>query len=245
MVGTGVRPGPAPTTATGRHHAAMETVAVLDFETTGLSPQQGDRPTELAIVLLRGGEVVDRFQRLMNPGRPIPPFVTALTGISDAMVARAPPVEAVMREAADFVGERPLVAHNASFDRRFWEAERARIGLDAGGSFACTLLLARRLYPALTSHRLGAVASALGLPHTGRAHRALADAEMAAHLWCRIVEEACMRFGTEATAHAALATAQRVAAARVAEVLARRGRTPGAQPPDPPGDPSTVGASIR
>jgi DNA polymerase III subunit epsilon len=228
-----------------RHDAAMETVAVLDFETTGLSPQQGDRPTELAIVLLRGGEVVDRFQRLMNPGRPIPPFVTALTGITDALVARAPPVEAVMREAAGFVGDRPLVAHNASFDRRFWEAERARIGLDAGGSFACTMLLARRLYPSLTSHRLGALASALRLPDTGRAHRAMADAETAAHLWCRIVDEARRRFGATAAAHAALAAAQRAAPGRVAEVLVRGARPSAGQSVDPPDGPSPAGVSMR
>jgi DNA polymerase-3 subunit epsilon len=69
----------------------METVAVLDFETTGLSPNYGDRTTEIAITLVRDGLVVDSFQSLMNAGRRIPADVTALTGITNAMIAAAPP----------------------------------------------------------------------------------------------------------------------------------------------------------
>ena len=99
----------------------MESYAVIDFETTGLSPAHGARPTEIAVVLVRGDEIVDRFQSLMNPGVPIPRDIQAFTGISDAMVRRAPPVRAVMAEAVRLAGEHPIVAHNASFDRKFWE----------------------------------------------------------------------------------------------------------------------------
>ena len=157
-------------------------IAIIDFETTGTSPDLGDRPTEVAIVLTERGGVVDRFQSLMNPGIRIPAFITQLTGITNAMVQAAPPVAQVMAEAARFVGQTPLVAHNASFDRKYWQAELQRLGLPATQPFACTVLLARRLYPDAPNHRLGTLAQHLGLPATGRAHRALADAEMTAEL---------------------------------------------------------------
>jgi DNA polymerase-3 subunit epsilon len=161
---------------------AVSTLAVIDFETTGISPAQGDRPTEVAIVRLEHGVVVDRFQSLMNPGVRIPAFITQLTGITNAMVQTAPPVGQVMAEAARFVGQSPMVAHNASFDRKVWQAELHRLGLPALQPFACTVLLARRLLPQAPNHQLGTLVRHLGLPCTGRAHRALADAEMAAEL---------------------------------------------------------------
>ena len=116
----------------------MEIVAVIDFETTGLSPAQGDRATEIAAVLLENGKVVDRYQSLMNAGVRIPSYIEALTGISDAMIRRAPPVAEVMREVSDFVGDYPLVAHNASFDSRFWDAELARIQRARKQDFVCS-----------------------------------------------------------------------------------------------------------
>src|SRR3954470_13426774 len=98
----------------------MSLTAVIDFETTGLSPTMGDRATEVAIVLMEGDQVVDRFQSLMNAGVRIPPFIEAYTGITTAMISSAPRAETVMADAARFVGAAPMVAHNASFDRRFW-----------------------------------------------------------------------------------------------------------------------------
>jgi hypothetical protein len=107
----------------------MTRIAVIDFETTGISPAMGDRATEVAIVMMEGGRVVDRFQSLMNAGVRIPSFITQLTGITNAMVAAAPPAAQVMAEAGRFVGDVPMVAHNASFDRKFWVEELARAGL--------------------------------------------------------------------------------------------------------------------
>src|SRR5450830_1995005 len=115
----------------------METVAVLDFETTGLSHNWGDRATEIAINLVRDGQVLDRFQSLMNAGRRIPAEVTQLTGITNAMIASAPPVAKVMRDASRFVGKTPVVAHNASFDKKFWEAELAYLSIPSTNVFAC------------------------------------------------------------------------------------------------------------
>lgn len=182
----------------------MTCVAVIDFETTGLSPGMGDRATEVAIVLLEGDRVVDRFQSLMNAGVRIPAFIEAYTGISNEMIAGAPKAAEVMDEANRFVGARPMVAHNASFDRRFWLAELARLGQSAQQPFACTLLLSRRLYPHAPNHKLGSLATFHALPATGRAHRALADAETAAALLRRIRDDLRLRFGVVEPRHALL-----------------------------------------
>ena len=179
-------------------------IAVIDFETTGMAPAQGARATEVAIVLLQGTQVVDRFASLMRTGAWIPPFIEELTGISNAMVAAAPPAEAVMREAARFVGGAPMVAHNAAFDSKFWQSELQHAGLQATQPFACTVLLSRRVYPDAPSHKLGNLIDHLGLPRTGRAHRALADAEMAAALLARMQHDLGQRYGVPWPDHALL-----------------------------------------
>jgi len=170
--------------------ASARDVVVLDFETTGLSPRLGDRAIEIGAVRLRGGRSVERFQSLMHPGRPISAFIEQHTGITNAMLSTAPPAAAVMAEFAAFCGDDPLVAHNASFDQRFFDAERALIGLPAATPFACTLLLARRLLPEAPGHKLGTLVRHLGIPAAGAAHRALADAEVTAGLWTRLVDSA-------------------------------------------------------
>jgi DNA polymerase-3 subunit epsilon len=141
----------------------MQTVAVLDFETTGLSPTHGDRATEIAVILLRDGQIVDRYQSLMNAGRRIPSDVVKLTGITNDMIASAPTAK-VMHDAAKFVGNHPVVAHNAGFDRRLWQAELALLGMSAEHSFACTMLASRRIYPHAQSHRLSSLAEMLRIP---------------------------------------------------------------------------------
>lgn len=186
----------------------MPRIAVIDFETTGLSPAMGDRATEIAIVMLEGGEVVGRFQSLMNAGVRISSFIESFTGISNAMVASAPPAADVMAAASRFVGDAPMVAHNASFDRRYWMAELARLGLPALQPFACTVLLSRRLYPESRSHSLGAMAALHRLPTAGRAHRALADAEVAAALLGRIQADLCHRFDLAEAQHPLLMKVQ-------------------------------------
>ena len=186
-------------------------IAVIDFETTGMTPAQGARATEVAIVLVEGERVVDRFASLMKTGVWIPPFITQLTGITNAMVNAAPKAEGVMREAARFVGGAPMVAHNAAFDSKFWQSELGYAGLDAPHPFACTVLLSRRIYPDAPSHKLGNLVAHLGLPRAGRAHRALADAEMAAALLARLQRDLSLRFGTAWPEHALLMELQRCA----------------------------------
>lgn len=187
----------------------QQPIAVIDFETTGMTPAQGARATEVGIVLLEGGRIVDRFASLMHTGVPIPPFIERLTGISNAMLQSAPPAANVMGDAARFVGNCPMVAHNAAFDRQFWRAELQRLELPAEQPFACTVLLSRRIYPNAPSHKLGNLTDYLGLPRPGRAHRALADAEMAAALLLRMQHELQQRYAMPWPAHDLLLRLQR------------------------------------
>ena len=189
----------------------MSLVGVIDFETTGLSPAVGDRATEIAIVMTENGKVVARFQSLMNAGVRIPPFIEQYTGISNEMMRTAPPAADVMAQALRFVDGAPLVAHNASFDRRFWSSELGRLGPDASQehAFACTMLLSRRLYPQAGSYRLQSLASFHALPAARRAHRAMADAEVAAALLSRIREDIQREYRVEAAPHDLLVKLQR------------------------------------
>ena len=198
----------------------MEVVAVIDFETTGLSPAQGDRATEVAVVIVDNGRVVDRYQSLMNAGVRIPAYIEALTGISNAMIRSAPPAEAVMCDVSDFVGDIPIVAHNASFDARFWDAELARIQRARRQEFVCSLLLSRRLLPLAPSHKLGALVEYAKLPVAGRYHRALADAEMAASLLLRLEEELRLRHQVPDVSVELLRRIQRASKAQLPKCLA-------------------------
>lgn len=213
-----LQPTPSPSLSSSSSSSPL--IAVIDFETTGMAPSQGARATEVAIVLLQNGQIVDRFQSLLRTGAWIPPFITQLTGITNAMVAAAPDAEGVMREAARFVGDAPMVAHNASFDSKFWGAELALAGVAAPHAFACTVLLSRRLYPESPSHKLGSIVDHLGLPRAGRAHRALADAEMAAALLARMQHDLRERWRVPQPCHALLSTLQRCARPKVGALLA-------------------------
>ncbi len=203
----------------------MPRAAVLDFETTGLSPDLGDRGTEIAIVIVEAGRVVDRYASLMNAGVAIPAFITEFTGITNAMVRAAPPAATVMVDVHKFVGTTPLVAHNASFDRRFWLAELARAGLSATHPFACTMLLARRLYPNAPDHKLGTLVDLHRLPRPGAAHRALADAEMAALLWVQVQSDLRRLHGVKDPTHTLMVRLQKCSRSGVAAFLARHATT--------------------
>lgn len=195
--------------------------AVIDFETTGLSPGMGARPTEIAIVLIDGETIIDRYQSLMNPGVPIPYDIQRLTGITDKMVKVAPPVESVMHEAAEFVDLHPLVAHNAAFDCKFWDMELHQIGRQRQQEFICSLLLARRIFPEASNHKLGTLVQSLGLPSTGRYHRALADAEATAYLLLRIESELMHRFHLSAVSHELLLSIQKAHRSKLASCVRR------------------------
>ena len=164
-------------------------VVVLDFETTGLSPDNGDRAIEIGAVLVRNNQPVDRFQSLMNPGKRISLFIQDYTGITNAMLKKAPPIDEVMDEFSNFMAGHHLVAHNAGFDRRFLDAELQRIGKRRTQEFACSMLASRRIYPDAPSHNLEALVRYTDIATDGTYHRALADAEMTARLWIGMINE--------------------------------------------------------
>jgi len=197
------------------------TVIVLDFETTGLSPNQGDRAIEIGAVRLEQGVITDRFQRLMNPGRRIDRFIENYTGITNAMLRKAAPCDEVMEEFAGFLDGYDLVAHNASFDQRFLDAELECIQCSYSGGFACSMLAARRLYPAAPNHKLGTLVEYKALPNDGTFHRALADAEMTAHLWLTMLEDIELKHGIDDISFAMMQKLTKVSKGAVAGFFKR------------------------
>jgi DNA polymerase-3 subunit epsilon len=163
---------------------------VFDLETTGGSPEQC-RITEIGAVKVRGGELVGEFATLVNPGVPIPPTITYLTGITNAMVEPAPLIDAVLPTFVEFVGNAVLVAHNASFDTRFLAANLARLGYPAApNSIICTVRLARRLIKdEVPNLRLATLARALRA-RTQPCHRALDDARATVDVFHALLERA-------------------------------------------------------
>jgi DNA polymerase-3 subunit epsilon len=130
----------------------------------------------------------------------LPPFITSLTGITDAMLRGQPRPEQVMPRLQRFVRGLPIVAHNAAFDRGFLHAELARAGLKAESEFLCTMRLARRLAPGLPSYRLDALVDALQVraPNARQFHRSLADVNHTVAIW--------QNLQTRFTEHTGLAT---------------------------------------
>ena len=204
--------------AEGRH---ADTVIVLDFETTGMSPDRGDRAIEVGAVKLQSGRVIDRFQGLMNPGMQVSSFIEGLTGISNDMLSGAPACEVVMNAFADFIDGFDLVAHNASFDRRFLDAELAAIGRGYSGEFACSMLAARRVYPQAPNHKLGTLVEYRHISSNGTFHRALADAEMTTGLWLGMLSEITLQHQLEHIPFAMMQQLGRVPAAAAAGFLGR------------------------
>lgn len=171
-----------------------DSLVILDFETTGLSPDVGDRAIEIGAVRLVNGEVTERFQELMNPGRRVSSFIEDYTGISNSMLATADSCETVMNRFADFIADDNLIAHNASFDKRFLDAELARISRQYSGEFSCSLLLSRRVFQDAPSHKLGQLVEYARIPSEGGYHRALYDSEMTAKVWMAMLEDIGERY---------------------------------------------------
>lgn len=164
--------------------------AVVDIETTGGCPDRGHRITEIAVVEIRDGVIVEDFQTLVNPGREIPSRISELTGITDDMVAAAPFFEEVAEDLFGWLEERVFVAHNAPFDWRFLSAQLGdAIGFVPRAPRLCTVQLARRLAPELSRRNLDALATHFGVPIHSR-HRAYGDALATARVFLRLLDEA-------------------------------------------------------
>lgn len=168
---------------------------ILDFETTGLSPDNGDRAIEIGAVKLENGVITQRFQELMNPGRRVSYFIEDYTGITNTMLNGAAPCNEVMARFADFIQGQNLIAHNASFDKRFLDSELKRISSGYDGQFACSLLVSRRLNQTAPNHKLGTLINYKGIASKGDFHRALYDSEMTAKLWLAMLDDIQQRTG--------------------------------------------------
>ncbi len=169
---------------------------VVDTETTGTQART-DRLLEVAAVKVRGGQVVERFTRLINPQRSVPYRITQLTGITTAMVFDQPPADRVLPGFLDFLGQAVVVAHNLTFDLRFLNAELDRTGRGAlQNPSLCTLRLARRLLPGLPSKGLSSLIDFFGLQVPDR-HRALGDAAAAAEILLRFLDQLASEHGVE------------------------------------------------
>lgn len=165
---------------------------VVDTETTGTSIWGGDRVTEVATVQVRGGEVGDAWSTLIYPQRPIPLWITSLTGITDEMVRDAPPFWTVAEQVRSTLGRGIFVAHNVGFDWRFLNAELERTtgdGFVLDGRRLCTVRLARVFLRKLERRSLDHLASYYGVSIRER-HRALGDAVATAHCFTYLLEAA-------------------------------------------------------
>ncbi len=164
-----------------------QTYVVVDVETTG---GRGDthRVTEIGAVKLRDGQIVDRFETLVNPQRNIPPGITRLTGITPAMVADAPTFGDVADDFEAFMQDAIFVAHNVEFDYRFIAGEFSRLGRRFRYPKLCTCASMRKLYPGHRSYSLAALCESYGIPLRSH-HRALCDAEAAAELLMLVNEK--------------------------------------------------------
>lgn len=151
-------------------------LAIVDLETTGMSAR-ADRVTEIAVLEIDDGRLVDEWSSLINPGIPIPPEIRGLTGISDSMVKDAPGFDAIVDRLAERLEGRVLVAHNVRFDYGFLKAEFERAGRSFSAKTLCTARLSRALFPERSAHGLDAIVARHRLDDAQR-HRASGDARI-------------------------------------------------------------------
>lgn len=159
----------------------------FDIETTGLSPLSC-QITEIGAVLVKKDVVLDRFQTFVDPGVPIPPEIVNLTGITDDMVKGAPSPKEAVSEFIKFIGDRMLIAHNASFDMSFIRKVAEDNGFDFANSYLDTVSMSRFTNPELKRHKLDIVADYFKIGDFNH-HRASDDAEMASKIFYRMVEK--------------------------------------------------------
>lgn len=176
-------------------------VIVLDFETTGLSSNY-DRVIEVGALLIKNHKIIDEFVELMNPDVSLSSFITSLTGISNIMLRGKPKPEHIMPKLIDFIEDRPIIAHNASFDKRFLIAELSRAKLSIKNPFLCTMRLAKKLIPDATSYKLADIARHVGIRVDSQSsHRALGDVKVTAKLWKHLHIDVINRTGIRSPNH--------------------------------------------
>ncbi len=147
---------------------------IVDIETTG-GRQNDDRITEIAIIVHDGKNIVEEFASLVNPCKPIQPFVVSLTGISDEMVKDAPVFGDIAHKVLSLTENKIFVAHNVSFDYGIIRREFNKIGINFQRKHLCTVKLSRKVMPGYKSYSLGNICKDLNIPNLDR-HRAYGDA---------------------------------------------------------------------
>ena len=162
----------------------MRPLAFIDLETTGATATS-DRITEIGIIEVDADGSVREWQQLVNPGTRIPPFIEQLTGISNDMVAAAPPFAEIAGETLRRLAGRLFIAHNARFDYGFIKNEFKRLGIAFRAPVLCTVKLSRSLFPEHKRHNLDSLIERHGLTADAR-HRALADARLIHQFWQKI-----------------------------------------------------------
>ena len=165
----------------------------LDLETTGLDFEH-DEIIEVALERFENGEPVENRDFLIRPAQKLRPFIASLTGISDADLADKPDFASVAGEIRQFLGDYPLVAHNALFDTKFLKSSFAKVGIfiDSNPVFD-TLVLSRIAFRTVPNHKLETLVSYLDIPRE-RAHRALPDADACGKLFWKALRETEKRF---------------------------------------------------
>jgi DNA polymerase-3 subunit epsilon len=159
----------------------------VDLETTGGNAAY-DRITEVGLVRVENGRLVEEWSSLVNPERPIPSYIKSFTGISDEMVAGAPRFAQIAALVRRKLQDAVFVAHNARFDYSFLRSEFLRAETDFSATVLCTVKLSRRLFPEHIRHNLDAVMERNGLICSAR-HRALGDARVLHDLWFKLLRE--------------------------------------------------------
>ena len=163
---------------------------VFDLETTGISFRT-EKITEIGIMKIKNGEVIDEFSSFVNPQKPIPMRVQEITHITDDMVKDAPTIEEILPKVLEFFGDSVLVAHNADFDTGFLRYNCEKLGLPFNNTYLDTLRLAKDLFPTYKKYKLGIIADNLGIK-VDVAHRALDDVDTTVKVFnvmCKMLEE--------------------------------------------------------
>ncbi len=160
----------------------MSSIVALDIETTGLDPQK-DRIIEIGAIRFNNTRIEKEWHSLINPGRPLPPFITQLTGITDQMLVKAPPIQNILSDLGDFIGNNPILGHSIKFDLSF--LRKYHIGIN--NKILDTYEIASVINPTLSRYGLSALAQHYGIiiPAT---HRALDDARVTRALYLQLYE---------------------------------------------------------
>ena len=161
----------------------VKRLVAIDFETTGLWPSPANRAIEVGLASVEGRQVSSIFESLINPQVKVPDTITRLTDITSKDLGTAPPPTTVFPKVLSKIEDAVLVAHHASFEKKFLEYELLTV-LKAKRTFdfICTMRIARRLYRCMPNHKLGTLAEALKISWDGNPHRALPDARVTAKL---------------------------------------------------------------